>query len=196
VAVPPPTFDALTAQCDQESTVVRGAPACAAAAYQYLRQKGLSRDEAAGVVGNLWVESNRVSPKSRQYGGGPGRGIAQWTVNQRWLGVLALARARGVSPESIVVQLDYLWHELNSTYSSALVALKTAPTVHDAALAFQNKFEVPVGTDIGGSPYTVNGHSHAHTADRLHYAEHVRKQEPGVTAPVRGALSQARASGS
>lgn len=170
----PPSFDTLSVQCDQESTHVSGSWACATAAFTYLRDKGLSPDEAAGVVGNLWLESHGVSPKSRQFGGGPGRGIAQWTVYERWQGVVALAGARGVAPETLRVQLDYLWHELHSTHDDALGAVQSAPSVVEATLAFQNEFEIPIGTDIGGSPYTFNVHPWAHTADRVEHAERVQ----------------------
>jgi hypothetical protein len=171
--LPALTFDELADRCDVESTRTAGARACRAAAFEYLTTKGLSNRHAAGVVGNLWVESNGVSPKSRQFGGGPGRGIAQWTVNERWLGLLAMARARGVDPETLRVQLDFLWHELTSSYRSALVALESAPTVRDATVAFQNKYEVPVGTAIGAPPFTVNVHPKAHTADRVQRAVEV-----------------------
>jgi hypothetical protein len=173
-----PTVESLAAQCDHESTRVAGAPVCAHAAYAYLLEKGLSRDEAAGVVGNLWVESHGVSPKSHQFGNGLGRGVAQWTVGERWQGVLALAQTRGTDPETLHVQLDFLWHELTSTYDSALDAVQAAPTLPEATVAFQNKFEVPVGTAIGASPYTFNLHPHAHTLERLQQAEAAARSTP------------------
>ena len=52
-------------------------------AYNYFRAKGLTSFQAAAVVGNLIQESS-VNPKALQYGGGPGRGIAQWSVGGRW----------------------------------------------------------------------------------------------------------------
>jgi hypothetical protein len=162
-----PTFDELADRCDAEATRTSGSRTCRAAAYMYLAGKGLSPKQASGVIGNLWVESNGVSPKSRQFGGGPGRGIAQWTYNQRWLGVLALARARNVSPDTLRVQLDFLWHELTTRYRSALAAMDAAPSVLEATVAFQNIFEVPVGTAIGAPPFTVNVHPAAHTVDRV-----------------------------
>src|ERR1700677_3602014 len=53
------------------------------AAYDYFVGKGLKSFQAAGIVGNLMQESD-VDPSSVQYGGGPGRGIAQWSVGGRW----------------------------------------------------------------------------------------------------------------
>src|SRR5262249_54616816 len=53
------------------------------AAYDYFVGKGLTSFQAAGIVGNLDQESG-VNPGAVQYGGGPGRGIAQWSVGGRW----------------------------------------------------------------------------------------------------------------
>src|SRR5215471_678256 len=53
------------------------------AAYDFFVARGLTNFQAAGIVGNLDQESG-VNPNSVQYGGGPGRGIAQWSVGGRW----------------------------------------------------------------------------------------------------------------
>ena len=53
------------------------------AAYEFFVKKGLKPFQAAGIVGNLEQESN-VEPTAIEYGGGPGRGIAQWSVGGRW----------------------------------------------------------------------------------------------------------------
>src|SRR5690349_1628456 len=52
-------------------------------AFNFFVSKGLTKFQAAGIVGNLMQESN-VIPTAVQYGGGPGRGIAQWSVGGRW----------------------------------------------------------------------------------------------------------------
>lgn len=51
-------------------------------AFDYFVHKGLTKVQAAGIVGNLMQESN-VRPKAVQ-SGAAGRGIAQWGVGQRW----------------------------------------------------------------------------------------------------------------
>lgn len=108
-------------------------------AYAYFIEKGLSPAQAAGIVGNLMQESG-VDPKSVQ-AGGPGRGIAQWSVGERWTGVEALARKQGKSPQDLGVQLDYLWQELNTTESASLTALKQTKTPEEAAVSFEENFE-------------------------------------------------------
>src|SRR5690348_1987744 len=47
------------------------------AAFQYFVARGLSKRQSAGIVGNLIQESS-VIPTAIEFGGGPGRGIAQW----------------------------------------------------------------------------------------------------------------------
>jgi hypothetical protein len=109
-------------------------------AFNYFVSKGLSPAQAAGIVGNLMAESG-CDPTRSQDGGGPGRGIAQWSVGERWNGVLQLAAQEGKSPNDLGVQLDYMWKEMNSTESGSLQAIKGASSAADAAVAFEQSFE-------------------------------------------------------
>ncbi|HEY3801695.1 MAG TPA: phage tail tip lysozyme [Kofleriaceae bacterium] len=114
-------------------------------AYNFFISKGLSKDQAAGIVGNLMQEST-VNPNSVQYDGGPGRGIAQWSVGGRWDtshddNVTWYANAHGLNRWALTTQLDFIWYELTDIgygYSS----LKAATTVSAAVLAFQDKYEI------------------------------------------------------
>src|ERR1700712_5781478 len=71
------------------SAVVSSAPVSATEshaeiAYDYLVNQGLSSIQASGVVGNLEQESGvGIDPTDRQ-SGGPGMGIAQWSIGGRW----------------------------------------------------------------------------------------------------------------
>src|SRR6476620_12660716 len=58
-------------------------PNNAKVAFQYFVNKGLTATQSAGIVGNLMQESS-VIPTAIEYGGGPGRGIAQWSTGGRW----------------------------------------------------------------------------------------------------------------
>jgi RHS repeat-associated protein len=111
-------------------------------AFDFFISKGLKPFQAAAIVGNFMVESG-VDPSKHQENGGPGRGIAQWTKNQRWQGVVSLAKRRHVSPYSLQVQLDYVWYELTHTYKSALRALRATTNLTDAVYAFGRKYEAP-----------------------------------------------------
>src|SRR5882724_9083599 len=47
-------------------------------AFNFFAAKGLTELQSAGVVGNLIQESS-MNPGAVEFGGGPGRGIAQWS---------------------------------------------------------------------------------------------------------------------
>src|SRR5260221_13717659 len=79
------------------------------AAYDYFVAKGLTNFQAAAIVGNLDQESG-VSPTISQSGGGPGRGIAQWSAGARWDTtpgdkLVAYAATPRMSTSSMTVQL-------------------------------------------------------------------------------------------
>jgi hypothetical protein len=114
-------------------------------AFDYFRNQGLTRIQAAGIVGNLIQESG-VDPTAIQYGGGPGRGIAQWSVGGRWNSgardsVSAYASAHGLSRWSMTAQLDFIWFELTN-YGYGYSSLKAATTVTAAVKAFQDRYEI------------------------------------------------------
>ena len=51
-------------------------------AFNYFVAKGLTKEQSAGIVGNLIQESS-VLPTAIEYDGDPNRGIAQWSVDGR-----------------------------------------------------------------------------------------------------------------
>ena len=114
-------------------------------AYTYFVNKGLSPVQSAGIVGNLMQESS-VIPTAVEYGGGPGRGIAQWSVGGRWDhssgdNITSYAAQHGVSRSSLTTQLDFIWFELTSFSGYGLSSLRSSTTITSAVTAFQNKFE-------------------------------------------------------
>jgi hypothetical protein len=115
-------------------------------AFNFFVAKGLTKVQAAGVIGNLMQESS-VNPKAVQFGGGPGRGIAQWSVGGRWDtshndNVTAFAAKRGESRWALNTQLNFIWHELTTFSGYGLASLRAAKTVTAAVKAFQDKFEI------------------------------------------------------
>jgi MYXO-CTERM domain-containing protein len=161
------------------------------AAYDYFREKGLSSFQAAGIVGNLDQESG-VDPTIAQQGGGPGRGIAQWSVGGRWDtdqgdNLVAFAAQEGQSPDSLGVQLDFIWYELQSFSGYGLVKLQATTNVTDAATEFEIDFE---GCDIA---------SECDLSSRISYATDVLDAygndpvvaEAGTTADGAGSGSEA-----
>jgi hypothetical protein len=114
-------------------------------ACNYFVDKGLTNFQAAGIVGNLDQESG-VDPSAVQYGGGPGRGIAQWSVGDRWDtssndNAVWYAGKTGQNVWSLQLQLDFIWYELtNKGYGYS--ALKASTNVTDATTVFQDQFEI------------------------------------------------------
>jgi hypothetical protein len=113
-------------------------------AFNFFVSKGLTKDQAAGIVGNLIQESD-VDPTIEQYGGGPGRGIAQWSEGGRWNAdhddnVLWYADKEGQSPDSLMLQLNFIWYELTEK-GYGLDTLRRAGSVSAATVDFQTDFE-------------------------------------------------------
>jgi hypothetical protein len=114
-------------------------------AFEFFVAKGLSHVQAAGIVGNLDQESG-MNPTISQYGGGPGRGIAQWSAGGRWDSsyhdnVAWYAANHGASRYSLTLQLEFIWYELTSLgygYSK----LRAATTIDEAVAAFQDYYEI------------------------------------------------------
>lgn len=98
----------------------------AAAALNYFMSKGLTKEQAAGLVGNFMIESGlnntARNPSSGAYG------IAQWLGPRK----TALIQRYGNNP-SLYQQLDFVWHELNTTHKKGLTALRNSKTADEAA---------------------------------------------------------------
>lgn len=115
-------------------------------AFNYFVSKGLTKAESAGIVGNLIQESN-VDSDAVQYGGGPGRGIAQWSVGGRWDSsyhdnVVWYVDNHGMSRWSLTAQLDFIWFELTN-WGYGYGALRDAGNnVVDATVAFEDDYEI------------------------------------------------------
>ncbi|TMQ05050.1 MAG: hypothetical protein E6J90_31040 [Deltaproteobacteria bacterium] len=115
-------------------------------AFNFFVAKGLTKVQAAGVIGNLMQESS-INPKAVQFGGGPGRGIAQWSVGGRWDtsrsdNVTWYANQHNESRGALHTQLAFIWYELTTFSGYGLGSLRAATTVTAAVTAFQDKYEI------------------------------------------------------
>lgn len=162
---------------------VAGAPPARAAdnsrtAYDHFRTKGLSAAQSAGLVGNFIVESGKdpIDPTAKQYGGGPGRGIAQWEGSRRD-DLYAYADSRGLAWSNLGLQLDFVWRELSGTESHALQKIRATSTPATAAVAVRRYYERPS--------------AHADQA-RINAAELVYSRYSGSTPPSETALPTLR----
>jgi len=122
------------------------------AAMQYFVGKGLTPEQAAGIIGNLRAESG-VLP-ARQEGKPPsyiaeapingiGFGIAQWTYTSRQAPLVAAAQQAGVPVNTLPIQLDYVWSELNGSYSDVLRELRNTTDIREATNIVLLKYEAP-----------------------------------------------------
>jgi len=92
----------------------------------YLRNQGFSREQTAGIMGNLQQEHGFQTS---------GDGLAQWTGGRK----AKLMAMR--DPYSIYTQLDFLMFELNGSYRAVKNSLLGASTVEQATIIFQDQFE-------------------------------------------------------
>jgi hypothetical protein len=111
-------------------------------AMDFFTERGFTRQAAAGIVGNLLAESG-LNAKSEQIGGGPGRGIAQWSVDQRWETYLKFAKNRGIEPTDLDAQLRFIIHEMPSQMGESAKTIKTMTDATAAAKLFMDKYERP-----------------------------------------------------
>src|SRR5690606_11333542 len=113
-------------------------------AWNFFRGKGLSAIHTAGLIGNFIVESGSdpINPAAVQYGGGPGRGLAQWEGSRR-TALYNYANSRGLAWSNLGLQLDFIWKELTSTEANALSKLRATTSVSAAAVAVRKYYERP-----------------------------------------------------
>jgi hypothetical protein len=118
--------------------------------FSYLTGKGLTGQQAAGMLGNFQQESGfdpaiiqggAIADKNYTPVNGVGFGIAQWTFTARQGPLIALAQSSNRSVTDLSLQLDFLWQELNSTHANSLASLKNESTPERAAYVFHRDFE-------------------------------------------------------
>ena len=106
----------------------------------YLVDKGLTREQAAGILGNLMQESNldtKILGDS-----GTSIGLAQWRKERRDA-LRNFANVTGKDKFDYFTQLDFIIHELNTTEKGAFEKLKQAKTVEEASDVFSKHYERP-----------------------------------------------------
>lgn len=148
------------------------------AAFNYFVGKGLTKIQAAAIVGNLMQESG-VDPTAVQYPSGPGRGIAQWSVGGRWNAdyhdnMTWYASAYGLSRWSLSAQLAFTWYELRTFSYYGLGSLRSANNLTSAVTAFERHFE---------------GCGDCRTSTRIAYARQVYNRYASSAAAQSGAFA-------
>lgn len=98
--------------------------------WNYFINHGYSRNQTAGIMGNLMQEHHF---KTSDVPGG--LGIAQWIGGRR---DNLIARGNYLD---LTVQLDFLLYELNNSEVAANQAILWNDSLENSVIAFQNKFE-------------------------------------------------------
>ena len=115
-------------------------------AFDYFVGKGLTQNQAAGIVGNLIQESGSpINPYADQ-AGGPGMGIAQWSEGGRWDhdagdNVVWYVAKSARSRYDLGGQLDFTWYELTTFSGYGLADLRASSSVDTATTVFMQTFE-------------------------------------------------------
>ncbi len=110
-------------------------------AFNYLKSKGLTAEQAAGLVGNFMQEAgHNIDPTIANRSGH--KGIAQWDPKDRWPKLVQFAQNKGLNPETLEAQLQFVWYELETGDGGlSLSTLKSAKTVKQAAHLFVTQYE-------------------------------------------------------
>ncbi len=145
----------------------------AATIWNYLIDKGLYPIQAAGILGNIQRESNfspeALNPSSGSYG------IVQW-LGGRKTKLQALANY-----QTLEVQMDYMWSELQGAYKNSVFnKITAADTIEKTTWIVLTAYEIP----CIGDPNIVNGSTGCKTEyeKRLQFAQQLLAQLDDGTA--------------
>ena len=94
--------------------------------WNFLIARGLTREQTAGIMGNIMQEHKFNTT---------GDGLAQWTGGRK-AALLSLP-----DPYSIDTQLDFMWGELNGGYARVLADIRSQSTIEGSVRSFQNGYE-------------------------------------------------------
>lgn len=100
--------------------------------WSFLRSKGFSKIQTAGIMGNLMQEHKFNTSDAPN-----GLGLAQWTGGRRD----NLIKQYPNSYETIYSQLDYLMSELNGGYAGVRDNIKSTNSLSEVVGIFQDQFE-------------------------------------------------------
>lgn len=103
-------------------------------AINFFKNKGLTDNQARGILGNLMQESRGNHTVTNKASGA--FGLAQWLGPRKQ----RLIQKYGRNP-TMEQQLEFIWEELNTTESKAFQKLLNTNTIADATRAFAQHFE-------------------------------------------------------
>lgn len=130
-----------------EITVSPNAEENAKKIFQFFVGKGLTAEQAAGILGNMEhesgfnprrVEGTKTPEEDSDTPDHRGYGIVQFTPGTK---IVPAAEAAGRKPSDLGFQLDFIWEQFMSNEKAAYEDLKAQTTVEDAARSFGLKYE-------------------------------------------------------
>jgi hypothetical protein len=104
---------------------------------------GWSKDQAAGIVGNLLVESTTRLQTDIKGDGGKAYGIAQWHPDRQ--NEFKRVYGKPIQESSFVEQLAFIQYELTHTHKSAGEHLKVSRGPTEAATIVDKEYEISAG---------------------------------------------------
>lgn len=117
----------------------------------FFMRKGLNLAQAAGLVGNMMVESGLKS-NIREGGqlvddnytpeNGVGFGLVQWTFTARQQPLIDFTTAQGVPVTDLGGQLGFVWEELNGQWLGTLNKLRATDDPLEAAVIVHDEYEI------------------------------------------------------
>jgi hypothetical protein len=113
-------------------------------AQAFFESKGWTREQAAGIVGNLVVESGLRTDALGD--GGQAYGIAQWHPPRQ--AIFRQEYGKDIRQSSFQEQLEYVNWELNNSEKAAGNALRGATTAADAAAIVDSQYERSAGLHL------------------------------------------------
>lgn len=156
-----------------------------------MRDLGLTKAQAAGLVGNLAHESGglnvSIEEKVANKHGTKGYGLAQWTDNPPGRGrrtqLMEFAEQNGLAYNSYEAQYKFLIKELQTTEGRALSLIKSAKTPEEAAAAAV-AFERPAGYRAGDDYMLAAQRSHGWKSRLDYTARAAQVPDDQVTLPT------------
>jgi hypothetical protein len=106
----------------------------------FLIDKGLSVAGAAGIAGNMKIESNFKTSILGDHG--TSIGLCQWHLERKDR-LFSWTESEGFEPLSVEGQLEYLWWELNHSFKRLVYELESIEDPREAAKQFAAQFERP-----------------------------------------------------
>jgi hypothetical protein len=111
---------------------------------------GISLEGACALVGNLWRESY-LNPHQKQINGGPGRGLAQWSLDDRWSTYInnffpkfksSHTMLRNINQYHIEPQLAFVLYELKNDYRNVYNSLLSPGDLDGKTIKVLKEYEV------------------------------------------------------